>query len=618
MRSTGAGALMALAAYDLTLWTATHADNPPVDYAIDKPERLLYDLCMPSLTKKLIRGRAYYYARECKRVGGKPKIVWQKYLGRLEDIVSAVEEKRAGRPALPQPERESLLTELGASAALYDLSRRLDIVGTIDRHVPKRGRGPSVGTYLVAATLNRCIAPRSKAKVGEWFATTVLRRLLDIEPAQLSSQRFWDNMDRVSSESIAAIEAELTQRLVTEFHLDLSRLLFDATNFFTFIDTFNDQSTLAQRGHSKEGRASLRLVGLALLVSADGHVPLLHQTYRGNQSDAPTFASLTDALIARVRQLDQQMEHVTVIFDKGNNSEANLAAVDASPLHFVGSLVPTHHRELLDIAREKFVSLASAGLPAVSVHRTTREVLGQTRTVVVAYNENLFVAQSKTLLREIAKRQRGLAEIHARLERRRSGEVTGGRAPTLEGTRNAVNDVLKGRHMKDLFEVEVTLQDKLPRLTYGLRQEAWEHLQRTLLGKTLLFTDNHAWSDAEIVRAYRSQYLIEGAFRHLKDPHHIALRPQHHWTDQKVRVHVFTCVLALTLLSLLRRELSAQGIDLSIRRMMDLLSGIQEVVTIFPPAEGEAEPTLRTTLSTRSEQQRALFNTLDLGRYTSA
>lgn len=573
---------------------------------------------MATINRKMVRGHAYWYARECKRVDGKPKIVWQKYLGRLEDIVSAVEEKRAGRPPIPQPERESTITELGASAALYDLSQRLNVVSIIDRHAPKRGKGPSVGTYLLIAILNRAIAPRSKARIGAWFDTTVLRRLVDVESRQLTSQRFWDNMDRVSKETIAAIEADLTRHMVVEFQLDLSRLLFDATNFFTFIDTFNDKSTLAQRGHSKEGRAALRLVGLALLVSADGHVPLFHETYAGNHSDAPTFASLTDALVERIQQLDHQLEDVTIVFDKGNNSEANLAAVDQSSLHFVGSLVATQHPELLAIPSEQFVSLASAGFPEVRVHRTTKEVFGQRRTVLVTDNENLFVAQSKTLLREIAKRQRGLAEIHARLERRRRGELRGGRRPTLEGTRNAVRELLKARHMKALFETEVTLVNELPHLTYHFRQDAWEQLQKTLLGKTLLFTDNDDWSDADILRAYRAQHLVENAFRTMKDPHYIALRPQHHWSDQNVRVHVFTCVLALMLLCLLRRELDRHGFDLSIQRMIDLLNGIREVITAFPPAEGESEPTLRVTLGRMSDEQRALFEALELGGHTTA
>jgi transposase len=573
---------------------------------------------MASLTKKIIRGHAYYYARECKRVDGKPKIVWQKYLGRLDDIVTAVGEKRSGRQAIPQPERESLITDLGAAAALYDLSRRLDLAGIIDRHVPKRGRGTSVGTYLLAATLNRCIAPKSKSQVGAWLATTVLRRLLDVEPARLTSQRFWDHMDRVSPEAIAAIEAELAQRLVTDFQLDLSRVLFDATNFFTFIDTFNERSTLAQRGHSKEGRASLRLVGLALLVTADGHVPIFHQTYAGNQADAPTFASLSGVLAARLGQLAGGVENITLVFDKGNNSEDNLAAVDESPLHFVGSLVPTQHAELLEIGRDAFASLAGSGYPDVSAHRTTKEVFGKRRTVLVTYNENLFVAQMKTLRREIATRTRKLGELRERLERRRRGEVRGGRAPTLGGTRNAVSAILKGRHMKDLFDVKLKLRGKLPALEFELRENAWDDLQRTLLGKTILFTDNDGWTDGEIVHAYRSQHHIEDAFRDMKDPDHIAMRPQFHWTDQKVKVHVFTCVLALMLLSMQRRELAAKGIHLSNRRMLELLGSIREIVTVFPPAEAETEPQLRTTLSAMSAEQRALFDALDLSRYTAA
>jgi len=210
------------------------------------------------------------------------------------------------------------------------LARRLQIVEHIDRHVPKRGGGPIVGRHLLVVDLNRCVAPCSKAQIGAWFEGTVLPRWLGLEPRELTCQRFWDHMDRVSPEAIVAIERDLSAHLVREFDLDLRRVLFDATNFFIFLDTFNARSRLAQRGHSKEGRASLRLVGLALLVAADFHVPLLHRTYPGNPPDAPTFASLTDELVARYREVAQGAEHVTLIFDKGNNSQDNLDAVAPS------------------------------------------------------------------------------------------------------------------------------------------------------------------------------------------------------------------------------------------------------------------------------------------------
>lgn len=572
---------------------------------------------MASITKKTIRGNTYYYARECKRVGGKPKIVWQKYLGRLDDILAAVANRGEARP-LPQPEGEGFVTDLGAVAALYDLSSRLDLVSIIDQHVPKRGAGPSVGTYLLVATINRCVAPCSKAKVGPWFDQTVLRRLVDVESRQLTSQRYWDNMDRVSPEAIARIEADLTARLVEQFDLDLERLLFDATNFFTFIDTFNEKSTLAQRGKSKEGRTALRIVGLALLVTADFHVPLLHHTYPGNQPDAPTFAGLADVLVARCQQLAQGVEHVTLVFDKGNNSQDNLQAIEASPYHFVGSLVPTQHADLLQVPRERFRALTAHGLAEVSAYRTTKQVFGHERTVVVTYNENLFVAQCRTLLREIAKRQQRFQDLVGSLERRRTGQLRGGRAPTVAGTKKKVNAWLKARHMKDLFDVEITEREGLPEVTYRFRLEAWEELQTTLLGKTILFTDNDAWTDAQIVRAYRAQHHVEEAFRDMKDPHHIALRPQYHWTDQKMRVHVFTCVLALLLLSLLRRELHQQGIDLSLRRILERLGEIREMVMIFPPEGRGRTPTVRTALTQLSPAHRQLYEALNLDRYTTA
>ncbi len=566
---------------------------------------------MVSIVKKTIRGKPYYYARQCKRVDGKPKIVWQKYLGRPNDILAAM-----SGDANPKP-TAALVREFGAVAALLGLAQRLRLVEHIDRHVPKRGSGPSVGTYLLVATLNRCVAPCSKASIAKWFDNTVLNRLLDIEARQLSSQRFWDNMDRVSRQAIQAIERDLVAGLVREFDVDPRRVLFDATNFFTFIDTFNTRSTLAQRGHGKEGR-NLRIVGLALLVAADSHLPLLHRTYAGNTPDAPTFASLTDALAARYRDICRAAEHITLVFDKGNNSKDNLQAVAESPYRFIGSLVPAQHPDLLKTPARKLRPLDGDGLPGVSAWRTVRTVLGAQRTVLVTYNENLFAAQSQTLLREIAKRRQRLRELQHRLQGWRSGRVRGPRRPAVQGVEKKVAAWLKARHMKDLFKVDIGESDGLPRLHYRFDRRAWQRLQKTLLGKTLIFTDNADWSDAEIVRGYRAQHHVENAFRHMKNPHYIALRPQHHWTDQKIEVHVFCCVLALLLCSLLQRETRRRGLSCSISELLERLGRIREVGVVYPSPGKRRAPTVQMTVSQMTDDQRALYDALDLRRYLAA
>ena len=110
------------------------------------------------------------------------------------------------------------------------------------------------------------------------------------------------------------------------------------------------------------------------------------------------------------------------------------------------------------------------------------------------------------------------------------------------------------------------------RKQYHVDQNAIGHLSRTVLGKTILFTDNHEWSDEEIVRAYRSQYKIEHAFRDMKNPHFLGWNPRLHWTDQKIRVHAFYCVMALTLVSLLKRELASKGLSISTQSLIWLLS----------------------------------------------
>jgi transposase len=561
---------------------------------------------MASLTKKIIRGKPYYYLRESQRVNGKPKIVSTIYLGSPQRLLD-----RLLRPAPAQV----ALAEFGASAAVFALAQALEVVATIDRHVPKRGgQGPSVGEYLLVAALNRCIAPCSKAQIGDWYAKTALRRLLPLAAGQLTSQRFWDNMTRVTPAHIAAIEQELTRTAVARFGLDLRCLLFDATNFFTFVDSFNARATLPQRGHSKEGRANLRLLGLALLVTADGEVPLFHHAYAGNQHDAVTFKSVAEELLERCRALSQGASDITLVFDKGNNSADTLEVVGDSPFHFVGSLVPTQHPDLLGIARKAMRRLDPTQLPAVWAARTRKVVFGVERTILCTFNHELFEAQTRTLAREIRKRKRKLQTLQTRLQRRHSGSR--GKAPTVEGVQKHVTEILRGRHMRALFTVTVRQsRHRLPRLAFRFRDKAYRHLAATLLGKTIIFTDRTDWSDEQIVLAYRAQHHVEADFRRLKDPQYLTFRPTFHWTDQKLRVHAFYCVLALMLLNLLRRQLAQAGLALSVVKMMDLLADIREVTLLYPAPPGSKKPFARTVLSDLDPTQRNLVAVLGLERY---
>lgn len=261
--------------------------------------------------------------------------------------------------------------------------------------------------------------------------------------------------------------------------------------------------------------------------------------------------------------------------------------------------------------KPKIVWQEYLGTPQQLVLRLTHPKPEQ---VLVTDNQQLYRAQVKTLRREIAKRRRQLHRLQSCLQRH-SDHHPRGKKPTLEGIRNRIHALLAGRHMKQLFPVQVTLgKDQIPRLQWSFNPREWAKLDRTLLGKTILFTDQHPWSDERIVGAYRSQFHVEAAFRRMKDPRFLTFRPTYHWTDQKLKVHAFYCVLALMIMSLLRRTLAQAGIPLSIARIAERLSDIQEVVNLYPTPKG-AKPRIQMNLSKCDTEQTAMLEALNLSRY---
>jgi transposase len=546
-------------------------------------------------------------------VDGKPKVVRTIYLGRAEELVAAVQNQRARQ----RPKR-IVLAEFGAVAAVWSLIQRTGLIELIDAHLPKRSQGPSVGQYLALAVVNRVVCPKSKRKIGRWFAKTILPRLTGLRPKQITSQRFWDHMDRVSPEAIEAIESALARRLIEQFGIDRRCLAFDATNFFTFIDTRNTRADLAQRGHNKNGRYDLRQISLALLVSTDFHVPLFHETYPGNRPDAVEFRIALVKLKARWEVLwpaGTPPQDITLVFDKGNNSAEGFERLDETEFHFVGSLSPTQHPDLLALPSEAFQPLRGTRLEQVSAHRTTQEVFGALRTIVVTFNDNLYTAQLATLTEQIGKARRQLDALQRRLARHRSGDSKGKR-PTLAGTQNQVKEILKARHLKEVIDARVLEKDGGVNLTYRVRRGAIDRLCSTLFGKTIIFTDRPDWPNEQIVLAYRGQYRVENAFRTMKDPHFVSFSPCFHWTDQKIRVHAFYCVLALLMVSLLQRDLHQKGIDISIAEALEALAGIKEVALFHN--RSPRNPAVTLALTEQDELQSQLFEALGLAEFQAS
>jgi transposase len=540
------------------------------------------------------------------RVEGRPRIVEQVYLGTEDEVIARLTGEPGGDPSLPETEHR----RFGDVAAVWGMLARLDAIAVIDSVVgaaPVRD-GVSVGTYLGLAALNRVCEPKSKRAFADWWTGTALGRITRIRAAALDHRRFWDAMDAVTVEQLEEIEAALTTRMIEVFGLDTQALILDMTNFATFIDSTNDRAPIAQRGKAKQKRYDLRIVGLGLVATRDGGIPLLSRAYPGNKVDVTQFTAMIDELARRYTATLGGPGATTLTFDAGQNSEPNFTRLGALGLHFVGSVPPSDHPGLLARPASDRDVVAAYAAENLTAFETTAMVLGRRRRVILTHSVGLHTAQQAGFAQTLRKATTALAELAERLARGRTRRPR----PKVEAE---IETIRAPRWVARVLKTDLTGDTPATmRLAWRIDQKAHTALEEEIFGKRILVTDHNDWPLAQVIDAYRSQEDLEAGFRQAKDPHVVSFAPIRHFTDHKIRVHLFTCVLALSLAHLMRRECTYAGLPLSVPALLAELEGIGETILLYQGERGR--PRTRHTITRMTPTQQRLYEVFNLDRYT--
>jgi len=565
---------------------------------------------MASLYPKKISGKTYWYLREMARVDGKPKMVSERYLGTAAEIAAAV----AGREEAALPERTRHLA-FGDVAAAWGMLEDLGVAAVIDEAAGPRPSGQplSTGTYLALAALNRLVAPCSKAGFADWWKSTAADRFAKIGASALDHRRFWDAMHAITAEQMEQASRQIAARVVQVSGADVSSVALDMTNFATFIATANPKAPIAQRGKAKQKRADLRLVGLGLVVTRDGGLPLTWHAYPGDRPDVTQFPDMIDQLKSQYEQVcaaagrSAEAADMTVVFDAGQNSEANFAHVAKTGLHYIGSVPASDCPDLTSLPASKRTLVDEDRFGGLTACDTRRTVYGAERRAILTHSPELRDSQAAGFDgTTLAKAGKKLDELAATLSRGRTRrprdkvEAEIGQITSKPWVRRVIRWQLHGDQPKDL------------RLTWHVDPDARQALEEEIFGKHVLITDHDDWPVAEVIAGYRSQSEAEFSFRQLKDPHVVSFSPMHHWTDHNIRVHVFTCVLALQLAHLMRYRARQAGLDLSVRELLGQLAAIGETVLIYPSTGGRPKARRMTTELTGHQTQ--LYQIFGLAR----
>jgi transposase len=564
---------------------------------------------MASLVAKKKGNQLYYYVVESARVDGKPRIVHQAYLGTAEKLAEMVRDRSAPVPLA------ATTREFGLPAALWAAAQHTGVWDLLHSLWPTPRSGPSPAHYVLLAAIHRICQPGPKTEVPDWYRSSILSTLWEFPPERFTSQAFWDAFEQIlpeGPEPLSPADDPLEQaqlRLLgvwKEKQLVSRRLLaYDTTNFYTYIASTNTRNQLAQRGHNKQGRHNLRQVGLSYVLDGEQGLSLCHHVYPGNVADVEEFSTALTRITAMLDQNQIARETVTLVLDKGSAALANTVALEEAGVGWISAL-PWNQApaELRRRATEELPPCSSAQ-PGVRAGAEKTLVHGREYLCVVKYSASFAGEQLHSLTTSLSRVLQSLRRLAMELNKPKARWKQ-------EQIERKIRRWLSAPFLDELVRYQLEEQDGGWRLQFDFDSAALPQLLNQRLGRTVLLTNRMDWSAEQVVAGYGGQQSIERVFRGLKDGQWLGWDPMYHWTDRKIRIHAFYCMLGISLLQYVHQQAKAAWADLSVEQLLEELEQIKQFALLYPPQGEKGPPRTAYVLSQQTLAQQALVKTLGL------
>ena len=531
---------------------------------------------MASLNKRTSRGYTYWAIVESKRVNGKPRPIIVEYLGTADKLLDRLRN---------QDEIKIKSYNHGACVILLDLIKEFEIIKIINKYIPRKQirNNLTVGASLILAAIGRICFPTSKDNWYEgWAKNTSLSHLLKMNLKKIKCQHFWDQMDELPVECIPQIEKEIITRIIKKEKVKMQTLLFDTTNYYSYINSKNNRCKIAQRGKNKQKRNDLKQFGVMLLITEDWRIPIFHSTYTGNLQDRTVFKKNVSTMIERFKEFGGgSTENITLIFDQGNHSKEILKQI-YTDIYFITALSPYQHKSLINEANKSLinVSIKNKNIPCF---RIRKEIWGIDVTVVVYVSEKLREGQLRGTLNNIKKALKTLNQLQVKLIMPKKR----GKKRTIENLNKQIKQIIKRYKLSNVIKYELTEnENNVFSLKSWVDEKEVYRLYNEEFGRRILITNRLNLQTQKIILSYWCQSHIERVFRDTKNPFHLAVRPQYHWTDQKIIVHNFILIIALLLVSVLyKRACEKIKYKGSFHSLLEKLNNIRLTTIIRKPKE---------------------------------
>lgn len=532
---------------------------------------------MTYLVKKKIKGQIYYYEYESYRVGKKVKHRCVRYLGKSRNL--------GKRSSFPLDVVVNSSLDYGPIVALHTLAERIGLPEIIYKATMKGG-GNHIGKLIEIMTINRCVAPVSRNKLKDWYGKTVLPILLNVPSKKVHPQIFYNAMNYLTDKAILQIQKELYKNVERIYGVDTSTVFYDLTSTY-FEGTC---CPLASFGHSTDHRPDKLQINIGMGVDKDC-IPIAHEIFKGSVRDVTTVRGFAKKLKSGFN-----LDAPIVVIDRGMISKGNLEHLQEQQYQYVVArkMGSNEKKVVQEISEEEYAR------EMLINYSDERKVFLKEKTVdgkrwIICWNKKK--AEDDRNFRDlmISKTRQDLDKIKKGCGKRNLKK--------REQVYHAAYKVVEKYGTKGMFDIKINKRGT-PRLKYESIDKEIEKASM-VDGKYILETSNFDLTGIEIAQAYLNRDIVEKFFQMLKDI--VGVRPTFVYTERHVKAHVFICVLAVLLLSLLRKILREAGKDMTSVKALEIIDGIKRVEFSL---NGGKTVVIRTTKFT--DKQREIISVLNV------
>lgn len=450
-----------------------------------------------------------YLLRESYRENGKVKNRTLANLSALPlEQIELLSRVLQGETLVPAGDAFRMLRSLphGHVHAVLSMLRRLGLESLIASR-PCRERD-----LVVAMIAQRILYPSSKLAATRLWETTTLAEELGVGDTDVDE--LYAALDWLLQRQ-KRIENKLAKRHLTEG----TRVLYDVSSSSYFGHT----CLLARLGHNRDGRRDLPCIVYGVLTDAQGR-PISVEVYSGNTGDPTTVPDQVEKLRGRFG-----LKRVILVGDRGMLTQAQINKLRERPgLGWLSALRPESIRKLIEKGCLERSLFDERNLAEITSPDFPKERL------VACFNPLLEDRRRRKRESLLAATEQQFARIAAEVARRRKKPLT--KAEIGVKTGKVLNKYKVGKHFT------LTIEDG--RFSWQRKQE--EIKEEAALDGIYVIRSSEPAKDLsadDAVRNYKRLADVEQAFRTLKGLE-LLVRPIHHRVDDRVRAHLFVCLLA--------------------------------------------------------------------------